>query len=189
MRDETISRLLAVARKAFTEQGFAATSLDALAAEAGLTRGALHHHFGNKTGLFEAVLRRIDAEIDAALDAEWDAEPDKWRAFRNCFHRYLVEALDPTRRRIMFEDAQSVLGTKAYEILMDEGLGTLVGDLRVLIEQGRVAPNDPEALAQMLNGAISNLACWAADAPPGEDRLPRAHQTLAMVLDGMEARR
>ena len=85
MRDETMHRLLTVARKAFAEQGFAATSLDALAAEAGLTRGALHHHFGNKAGLFEAVLRRVDAEIDAALDAEWDAEPDKWRAFRNCY--------------------------------------------------------------------------------------------------------
>ncbi len=189
MREETMQRLLKVARKAFTEQGFAATSLDALAAEAGLTRGALHHHFGNKTGLFEAVLRSVDSEIDAALDPEWDAEPDKWRAFRNCFHRYLVEALDPTRRRIMFEDAPSVLGMKAYDILMDEGLGTLIEDLRPLIAEGRVVPNDPEALAQMLNGAVSNLACWAADAPPGEDRLPRAHQTLAMVLDGMEAKR
>jgi AcrR family transcriptional regulator len=189
MRDETIARLLAVARKTFAEQGFASTSLDALAAEAGLTRGALHHHFGNKTGLFEAVLRRIDAEIDSALDAEWDSEPDKWRAFRNCYHRYLAEALDPARRRIMFEDAPSVLGMKAYEILMDEGLGTLIEDLRNLIAQGRVAPIDPEALAQMLNGAISNLACWAADAPAGEDRLPRAHQTLSMILDGMEAKR
>jgi AcrR family transcriptional regulator len=189
MRDETMHRLLTVARKAFAEQGFAATSLDALAGEAGLTRGALHHHFGNKTGLFEAVLRRVDSEIDAALDAEWDAEPDKWRAFRNCYARYLDEALDPSRRRIMFQDAHSVLGSRAYEILMDEGLGTLIEDLRRLIAEGRVAPVDPEALAQMLNGAISNLAWWAATAAPGEDRLPRAHQTLAMVLDGMEAKR
>lgn len=189
MREETIARLLSVARKHFTEQGFAATSLDALAAEAGLTRGALHHHFVNKAGLFEAVLRTVDAEIDAALDAEWDAEPDKWRAFQNCYHRYLVEALDPSRRRIMFQDAHSVLGARAYEILMDEGLGTLIEDLRLLIDEGRVAPLDPEALAQMLNGAISNLAWWAATAPPGEDRLPRAHQTLAIVLAGMEPKR
>ncbi len=89
----------------------------------------------------------------------------------------------------MFEDAPSVLGPKAYEILMDEGLGTLIEDLRILIAQGRVAPLDPEALAQMLNGAISNLAWWAAAAPAGEDRLPRAHQTLSMILDGMEAKR
>lgn len=187
MRKDTIARLLVAARKSFTEQGFASTSLDALAAAAGLTRGALHHHFGNKAGLFEAVLREVDSEIDAALDAEWAAEPDHWLAFRKCYARYLDEALDPSRRRILFEDAPAVLGNRAYEILMDEGLGTLVADLKDLIAAGRVKPVDPEALAQLLNGAISNLACWAADAPPGEDRLPRAHKTLAIILDGMAA--
>jgi AcrR family transcriptional regulator len=187
MRQETITRLLAVARKSFTEHGFASTSLDALAAQAGLTRGALHHHFGNKTGLFEAVLREVDSEIDAALDAEWAAEPDHWVAFRKYYARYLEEALDPSRRRILFEDAPAVLGNRAYDILMDEGVGDLVADLKELIAEGRVKPVDPEALAQLLNGAISNLSCWAADAPPGEDRLPRARKTLAIILDGMAA--
>jgi AcrR family transcriptional regulator len=187
MREETTARLLSVARKSFAEHGFAETSLDALAAEAGLTRGAVHHHFGNKTGLFEAVLRRVDSEIDAALDAEWDAEPDKWLAFRKCYARYLDEALDASRRRILFEDAYSVLGGRAYEILMDEGLGDLIEDLRALIADGRVAPVDPEALAQLLNGAVSNLAWWAATAPEGDDRLPRAHRTLALILEGMAA--
>ena len=188
MREETIGRLLAVARRAFADQGFAATSLDALAAEAGMTRGALHYHFDNKAGLFEAVLRQIDAEIDAALDAEWHAEPDHWRAFRNCYARYLDELLDPSRRRILFQDAPAVLGPRAYEILMDEGLGDLIADLRALIDEGLVAPVDPEALAQLLNGAINNLAFWAADATEGDYRLPRAHHTLALLLDGISAR-
>lgn len=188
MREDTTARLLSVARKSFADKGFVETSLDAVAAEASLTRGALHHHFGNKTGLFEAVLRQVDAEIDSALDAEWDAEPDKWLAFRRCYARYLDEALEPSRRRILFQDAYSVLGGRAYEILMDEGLGELTDDLRLLIAEGRVAPVDPEALAQLLNGAVSNLAWWAASAPEGEDRLPRAHRTLALILEGMAAR-
>ena len=72
---------------------------------------------------------------------------------------------------------------------MDEGLGTLTEDLRLLIAEGRVAPVDPEALAQMLNGAIATSPGGPPPPPPGEDRLPRAHQTLAIVLDGMEAKR
>ncbi len=187
MREETIARLLAVARKSFSEQGFAATSLDAVAADAGLTRGALHHHFGNKAGLFEAVLRKIDVEIDAVLDQVWAAEPDHWLAFCKCYARYLDEMLDPSRRRILFQDAPAVLGPKAYEILMDEGLGMLIADLRALIEEGRVVPVDPEAMAQLLNGAVNNLAFWAAEAPEGEDRLPRAHRTLALMLEGLAA--
>jgi|APEBP8051073178_1049388.scaffolds.fasta_scaffold00054_87 AcrR family transcriptional regulator len=185
MRADTTARLLAVARRAFAEQGFANTSLDALAAEAGLTRGAVHHHFGNKTGLFEAVLRMLDAEIDAILEAEWRQEPDHWKAFRQYYSRYLDEAIQPSRRRIMFQDAYAVLGSKAYEIMVEEGLDMLIADLRDLMAAGLIVRLDPEALAQMLNGAISNLAFWAADAPEGEDRLPRAHQTLDALLDGL----
>lgn len=185
MREETIARLLAVARESFAEQGFAATSLDDLAARAGLTRGAVHHHFGNKAGLFEAVLRQLDDEIDGKLDAQWNAEPDHWRAFRTYYASYLDEVLDPSRRRILFQDAPAVLGSRAYEILMEEGAGSLVADLKELIAAGRVAPVDPEALAQLLLGAVNNLAFWAAAAEPGEDRLPRAHRTLAILLDGM----
>lgn len=188
MKADTTSRLLSVARKAFAEKGFSAVSLDALAAEAGMTRGAVHHHYGNKTGLFEAVLREVDAEIDAILDAEWRQETDHWKAFRQYYSRYLDEAIRPDRRRIMFQDASAVLGSKAYEIMVEEGLEMLIADLRDLMEAGKIVRLDPEALAQMLNGAISNLAFWAADAPPGEDRLPRAHQTLAALLDGLENR-
>jgi AcrR family transcriptional regulator len=183
----TIDRLLAVARRAFAEQGFAATSLDALAAEAGVTRGALHHHFGNKAGLFEAVLRRLDAEICTLIEAEWSAEPDSWRAFRLWYDRYLDEALHPSRRRILFQDATAVLGLKAIDILLDEGIAEVVADLTKLVAEGRVRPVDPEATAYLLNGAVANLAFWAADGTPPQDRVARAKRTLAHMLEGLTA--
>ncbi|MES2145676.1 MAG: helix-turn-helix domain-containing protein, partial [Pseudomonadota bacterium] len=93
MAQDTTDRLIAVARHAFASDGFAAVSLDAVAAEAGVTRGALHHHFTNKAGLLEAVLRRIDAEIGAEIDLIWDATPDPWSAFQACFHTYLDAVL------------------------------------------------------------------------------------------------
>jgi AcrR family transcriptional regulator len=183
----TIDRLLAVARRAFAEQGFAATSLDALAAEAGVTRGALHHHFGNKAGLFEAVLRRLNAEICTLIEAEWSAEPDPWRAFRLWYDRYLDEALHPSRRRILFQDATAVLGLKAIDILLDEGIAEVVADLTELVAEGRVRPVDPEATAYLLNGAVANLAFWAADDSHPQDRVARAKRTLALLLDGLTA--
>lgn len=187
MAQDTTERLLAVARRAFAEEGFAATSLDALAAEAGMTRGAVHHHFGNKTGLFEAVLRRLDAEITAVLDAEWAAEPDPWLAFRLWYDRYLDEALHPSRRRILFQDATAVLGIKAVDILIDGGIADLVAELTRLIRLGRVRPVDPEATAHLLNGAITNLAFWAAEGAAPEQRVSRAKRTLALILDGLTA--
>ena len=178
----TADRLIAVARAAFAEQGFAAVSLDALAASAGMTRGALHHHFGNKAGLFEAVLRRVDAEIGAELDAICAAEPDPWAAFRRCYHHYLDAALAPDRRRILFQDAPAVLGLKAVEIQLESGFAEIVADLRALMDGGRLPGLDPEALAHLLNGATVQLAFWAAAAP---GRTAAAHATLAAVFDGL----
>lgn len=60
---ETRKKLIEVARRAFAEYGYADTSMDKLTAEAGLTRGALYHHFGDKRGLFAAVVDQIDSQM------------------------------------------------------------------------------------------------------------------------------
>lgn len=181
----TTSRLLAVARVAFAEQGFAAVSLDALAAEAGMTRGAVHHHYGNKAGLFEAVVRAVDAEIGAEIDAAWQADADPWTAFRGCFHVYLDAVMRPDRRRIMFEDAPAVLGAKAWEILIDSGLAEIIASLDRVVQAGRLTARDAEGLTHALNGATVNLAFWLADDP---GRRERAHVVLDAIFDGLTAR-
>lgn len=182
---ETTDRLITVARQAFAERGFAEVSLDALSAEAGVTRGALHHHFTNKAGLFEAVLRRIDAEIAAEMQAVWDATPDPWDGFRACFHVYLNAVLRPDRCRILFQDAPAVLGMKSVDILMESGFGEMVADLEDLIAARRIRAPDAEALGHLLNGATINLAFWSAEGSPTEDRQARAHATLAALFDGL----
>jgi AcrR family transcriptional regulator len=182
---ETAERLIAAARTAFAERGFANVSLDALAAETGLTRGALHHHFVNKAGLFAAVLRAIDAEIEAELDAIWARNPDPWEGFRACYHHYLDAALRPDRRRILFQDAPAVMGIEAVDILMNSGLAQTVAAMGELVAEGRIARADPEAMTHLLNGATFQLAFWAAEHGPGEDRLPRAHAALDLVFGGM----
>jgi AcrR family transcriptional regulator len=184
----TTDRLIAVAHRAFADRGFADVALDALAAEAGVTRGALHHHFGNKAGLFEAVLRRIDAEIAAEMNAVWEASEDKWQGFRDCFHVYLDAVLRPDRCRILFQDAPAVLGMKSVDILMESGFGDMVADLQGFIATGRIRAPDAEALGHLLNGATINLAFWAAEGPAPGDRRARAHATLAALFDGLTAR-
>ncbi len=69
MIEATRAKLLATARQAFREAGYAATSMDDFTAAAGLTRGALYHHFGDKKGLLAAVVEQIDGEMDQRLAA------------------------------------------------------------------------------------------------------------------------
>ena len=78
---ETRGKLIAAARKAFGEVGFAAASMDDFTAEAGLTRGALYHHFGDKKGLLEAVIKEIDADMGARLAEISGAADDPWEGF------------------------------------------------------------------------------------------------------------
>jgi AcrR family transcriptional regulator len=187
--EQTAARLVATARRAFAERGFAQVSLDALAAEAGVTRGALHHHFTNKAGLFEAVLRAVDAEIGHELDRLYEAEQDRWEALRCCFHAYLDLALQPDRRRILFLDAPAVLGTRAIEILMASGFGPMVEDLALLVAQGRIRAIHPEAVAQVLNGAVMAQVMWLAGSKSDDaNRLAAAHAALDAVFDGLTAR-
>lgn len=183
--EQTAKRLVTTAHRLFAEQGFAAVSLDALAAEAGVTRGALHHHFTNKAGLFEAVLRAVDAEIAEELNALYDSLPDPWQAFCACYHRYLDAVLRPDRRRILFQDAAAVLGQKATDILMESGFVVIVQDLSDLMAAGRLRPLDPAAVAVTLNGAVLAQAMWlASDAGPDAARLTAAHAALDAVFDG-----
>jgi AcrR family transcriptional regulator len=185
---DTAERLTATARRIFAAEGAAAVSLDALAAEAGVTRGALHHHFGNKTGLFEAAFRAEIAALGQILDRVWDDDiargADAWTAFRDCFHAYLGAILAPGPRRILLQDGPSLLGLRAVDILMEDGFGTIVDQLGDLAARGRVAALDPVAMAHLFNGATINLAFWAAEAPAGEDRLTPAHAALRTMFDG-----
>jgi AcrR family transcriptional regulator len=185
---ETTERILAVARAVFTTQGVAQASLDAISAGAGVTRGALHHHFTNKAGLFEAVLLRMDAEIGAEIEAAWDPDLPSWAAWRACFHQYLDAVLRPDRLRLFFLEGPAILGARAFDLLLTSGLSEVVEGLSDPEVRRALTVADAEAMAITLNGAALNLAFWVAEAPPDSDRKARAHLMLDALFDGLTLR-
>ncbi|MGH6999182.1 MAG: TetR/AcrR family transcriptional regulator, partial [Phenylobacterium sp.] len=96
---ETRAKLIAAGRKAFGERGYADASMDDFTAEAGLTRGALYHHFGDKKGLLEAVVRQIDAEMAERLKAISVAAATPWEGFVLENIGYVEMALEPEIQR------------------------------------------------------------------------------------------
>src|SRR6187551_3397204 len=107
---ETRAKLLVAGRKAFGTIGYAAASMDDFTAEAGLTRGALYHHFGDKRGLFSAVLLQIDAEMTARMNAASERASTRWRGLVDECTTYIQMALEPEIQRIVFSDGPAVLG-------------------------------------------------------------------------------
>lgn len=105
MIEETRAKLIDAARRAFADNGYAGASMDELTASAGLTRGALYHHFGDKKGLLAAVVQQIDDEMNLRLGAILAAGEDLWSGFRAYNRAYLEMALEAEIQRIVLRDA------------------------------------------------------------------------------------
>lgn len=182
--EQTRATLLATARVVFSERGYAETSMDDLTAQAGLTRGALYHHFGDKQGLLAAVVDQIDAEMDARLKAISDAAEDPWDGFRLRCTGYLEMALEPTIQRIVLRDARAVLGGASPES-QRHCIDSMQRLLMHLIGLGVVAEAHPQALASLVYGSLAEAAFWIADGDDGDARLVQSVAALDLLLRGL----
>lgn len=185
MMEETRAKLIASARKAFAEKGFAAASMDDLTAEAGLTRGALYHNFGDKRGLLQAVVDQLDAEmatrahdIGAQAGNDWDGLLAEGVA-------YIEMALEPEVQRIVLLDGPAFLGDPSQWPSQNRCLQTTRQTVERLIAQGIVRPLDPEAAARLLNGAALNAALWVAASDDPQEVLAKAVEAFRFLAEGL----
>ncbi|KAA0595219.1 AcrR family transcriptional regulator [Azospirillum lipoferum] len=188
MMEETRAKLIASARKAFAEKGFAAASMDDLTAEAGLTRGALYHNFGDKRGLLQAVVDQLDAEMAArARDIGAKAGND-WDGLLAEGVAYIEMALEPEVQRIVLLDGPAFLGDPSQWPSQNGCLQETRRTVERLIAQGIVRPLDPEAAARLLNGAALNAALWVAACDDPQDVLAKAVEAFRVLAEGLLAR-
>ncbi|MBU9829024.1 TetR/AcrR family transcriptional regulator [Rahnella sp. FC061912-K] len=182
--EETRATLLATARKVFCEYGYAETSMDDLTAQAGLTRGALYHHFGDKKGLLAEVVEQIDDEMDQRLQAISNNAGEPWEGFCHRCRAYLEMALEPEFQRIVLRDAKAVLGGSSPESQRHcvESMQSLI---RNLIQQGVVEDVDPEGLASLIYGSLEEAAFWIADGDGSKTRLQQGIIALNLLLRGL----
>ncbi len=181
---ETRALLLATARQMFSELGYANTSMDDLTARAGLTRGALYHHFGDKKGLLAAVVEQLDAEMDERLRAITDTAENAWDGFRQRCRAYLEMALEPEIQRIVLRDARAVLGGGSPEAQRHciESMRQLIENLML---QGVLAQAQAQALATLICGSLAEATVWIAEAENGDTRLAQASQAFDLLLRGV----
>jgi AcrR family transcriptional regulator len=183
--EETRASLLTTARRVFSEHGYAATSMDDLTAQAGLTRGALYHHFGDKKGLLAAVVEQIDAETDTRLQAISDAAEDAWEGFRQRCVAYLDMALEPEVQRIVLRDARAVLGGASPDS-QRHCVASMQRLISNLIQRGVIAPVDAQALASLIYGSLAEAAFWIAEGDDASARLVQATAALELLLRGLK---
>ena len=185
MVEETRAKLMHAARKAFAAKGYAASSMDDLTAEVGLTRGALYHNFGDKKGLLQAVIDQMDAEILVRMRAAREKADDPWAGFMDECMAYMETALEPEIQRIMLLDGPAVLGDPSQWPNQNACLRTTMDTLQALADEGTIRPVDPEAAARLINGAALNAALWIAAADDSQAVFDRAVDAFRCLAEGL----
>lgn len=182
---ETRAKLIAAARHAFGTVGYADASMDDFTAAAGLTRGALYHHFGDKKGLLQAVIAEIDAEMTERLAAISAKAPTRWQGFVDENVGYVEMALDPEIQRIMFRDGPAVLGDPSSWPSATGCITAVASSLKALQEDGIVVDMDSEAGARLIIGASAYAAQWIAGSDDPAETSKRAVAAFRALLEGL----
>jgi len=181
---EPRKKLIEVARRAFAEYGYADTSMDKLTAEAGLTRGALYHHFGDKRGLFAAVGDQIDSQMAEYAQQHLEQPDDLWEGLLLEGQTYIQNALNPEFQRIVLRDGPAVLGDPAHWPSQNRCLQSTRECVEQLLTAEQIKIVDPEAAAVLLNGAAMNAALWVASSEYPEQVLPEALNAFKIFASG-----
>ncbi|GGF90403.1 TetR family transcriptional regulator [Rhizobium wenxiniae] len=190
--EENRAKLIAAARKAFAEKGFANASMDDLTADAGLTRGALYHNFGDKRGLLAAVVEQLDGEMAArareiGAKSAGNGEGDIWLALLAEGAAYIEMALDPEIQRIVLLDGPAVLGDPSQWPSQNSCLAETRKGVHAMVESGVMKPVDIEAASRLLNGAALNAALWVAASDNPTEVLPKAIEAFSLMACGLKA--
>ena len=186
--EATRSALILAARPLFAERGYADVGTEEIVRAAGVTRGALYHHFDGKRELFEAIYVQIEAELAeriaaGALEANAGSPLEAMRAGTEMF---LAAATEPDVQRIVLLDGPSVLGWDRWrEIAAEHGLGLIEASLGAAIEAGAIAPQPVRPLAHVLMGALDEAAMLVARAEDAETTRTEVGRTLDTLLDGL----
>ncbi|ROR72964.1 TetR/AcrR family transcriptional regulator [Bogoriella caseilytica] len=181
----TAREVLAAARDLFASRGFAQVSLDDVAQSAGVTRGAVYHHFGSKQGLFRAVVAQLQAEVAAAVLAAAEcAGDDPVAQLRAGSHAFLEATTHPSVARILLIDAPAVIGWQEWRELDAQHSGA---HLREILVQAGEAQVSAEPLAVQLSGAMNEAALWLAQRPGDSAASQSAHGVLDRLLAAVHA--
>jgi AcrR family transcriptional regulator len=189
--ESTQAALRAAGRQLFGQLGYEAAALGALCNLAGVTTGALYHHFGDKKGLFAAVAEELDASLvelathtrDRALADGADA----WGAFLAAVDAFLRAGQDAQARRIGLTDAPAVLGTQGWLAIRErQGLGAMMQTVSQLQGLGLLLPGDPRLRARVILGLLYGAAEALADDPRESAlALQDTRALLHAMLDGL----
>src|SRR5262245_60218158 len=158
-REKTRGAVVKAARRIFGERGFAATTMDDIAAGARVAKGAVYHHFRTKEELFGAVFDQVSLELVSEVDRVARAEKDALAAMAAGTEAYFAACAKGATGQVILRDGPAVLGWERWrEIDARHFGGKFPRGLASAIDAGLIARQPVEPLARLLLGAVTEAA-------------------------------
>lgn len=182
----TRGALIEAARRLFAERGYAAVGTEEIVRDAGVTRGALYHHFSGKKELLAAAYEQIEREIAEQVTSGVSPGAGPLETLSEGAQLFLDRCLEPEVQRIALLDAPAVLGWEQWrEIGARYGLGLIAALLTAGIESGEVRRQPVDPLAHALLGALDEVAMLVARAEDPAAARAEAGETLSGLIGAL----
>jgi AcrR family transcriptional regulator len=180
----TRGQLIEVATRLFAEHGYEGTSIEAVLSAAGVSRGALYHHFAGKEALFEAVVSAVSEQVMVKLTETVQGCADPLDAMRTAALAWIDLAADPVIQRVVLVDAPSVLGWDRWRA-MDDGrtLGAMRVMLQAISDSGRLPAELVGPFSHMILAALDEIVLVIARAPDSEAAVAEGRTAVQALLD------
>ncbi|MBV8785119.1 MAG: TetR family transcriptional regulator [Mycobacterium sp.] len=187
---DTRDALITAARPLFASQGFAEVALETIVRDAGVTRGALYHHFADKTELFAAVFEQVEGEMAARMGEAVAAagQSDPVEIMRLCAGLWLDACSEPEVQRIVLLEALAVLGWERWsDIGHRYNIGFVTGLLTDAVESGSIPRQPVEATALTIMGALREATLYIARAENQQQARADAGAVMDRLLEALRA--
>ena len=182
--------LVDVAEELFTDNGYAATSLDAIVAGARVTKGALYHHFSGKQALFEAAFERVEDDAARAIHQALKGHRDPWEKAIAGLRAFLTVVQEPRYRRIVIQEGPAVLGYERYREQEERSTFANVLDIvRSVLTAGQWELDEDllQTFARIFFGAMSSAGESVSSAEDPIQAAANVETAIGFILAGFRA--
>ncbi len=178
----TRAALVAAARSLFVEKSYADTGTPEIVSAAGVTRGALYHHFADKQDLFRAVVEAEAAAVAAEIETSTPPGTDAVPALLAGGRAFMRAMQQPGRTRLLLLDGPAVLGRAEMDAIdARHGGRTLREGLDAAMRSGAIRTLPLDALAALLGAMFDRAALLVTE---GEDET-RCTKAIEGLLEGL----
>ena len=180
-REKTTRSILQAAKKLFAARGFASTSIDDIADEAGVRKGAVYHHYASKEEIFALIFNELSAELATLIPPAVEGASDILDAIGRGTVKYLTAIAAPPFRQVLLLDGPAVLGWTAWREVDVFYFGSMIRAPLNSALKGKATLREIDAIAHVVAGAITEaaLVCATSDNPKRQAR------DLAAALQAM----